>query len=298
MGRWRAVPTAAFRAGRLSAMPVFSRDDDFTINFETWGDPASPAVVLLHGFTGDLRNWARHAEALAGQYLVIAPDLRGHGQTSAPEDLDSYTMEAYADDLRALLDHLGVDICAIVGSSFGGMIALQFATTWPERVAGLVVSDTSAAYDNPAYAEPYRRREAGMLRSEETVRGEGTAGLGRRAAAGVADSFLAEGIRRRYARMSSAGFLGAARVRRTRPDLLPVLRERLTMPVMLCIGEDDPVLSATEVMAEQLPGARFVLFKEAGHGVPQLRPEAFTRELLGFLGDIEAGEPIALRRSA
>lgn len=278
-------------------MPEFARPGDITINYETWGDPEAPAVVLLHGFTSELRAWGPCAAPIAEDYFVAAPDLRGHGRTSAPEDLDSYTIEAYAADIAALLDELGIELCALVGSSFGGMIALQFATTWPQRVAGLVISDSSAAYDNEGYGEPYHNRERGMLAAEATVRQSGMAGLGRQATASITDEFLAGGIRKRYERMSSAGYLGAAQVRRTRPDLLPVLKERLTMPVMLCIGEDDPVLSATEVMATELPAARFVLFKDSGHGVPQRRPDAFVQQLLGFLRDIEDAKPIGLRRS-
>ncbi len=282
--------------GYSAPVPLFERDG-LTLNYETWGDTESPAVILLHGFTGDLRSWAPHVEALAGDYRVIALDMRGHGLSSAPDDLASYTIEAYAADLAALLDHLEIDLCAVVGSSFGGMVALQFATTWPERVAGLVISDSSAAYDHPRHAEPYREREQRMLESEEIVRHHGTAELGKRAAARVSDPFLADGLVRRYSRMSSEGYLGGAQVRRTRGDLLPVLQDRLSMPVLLCIGDQDPVLSATEVMAEQLPGARFVLFRDCGHGIPNLRPEAFVAQILAFFNDIEEGHSIPVRRT-
>ena len=109
-------------------MPQVTAPDGLTINYEQWGDPDSPAVVLLHGFTSDLRMWAGQVEAFAAYYRVIAPDLRGHGRTDAPEDLAEYTMERYCDDLVALLDALSIDVCALVGCSFGGMIAVHFAT--------------------------------------------------------------------------------------------------------------------------------------------------------------------------
>jgi len=276
-------------------MPTLALSDDISINYETWGDPEAPPVILLHGFTGDLRMWAPHVEPLSADYFVVAPDLRGHGLSSAPEDLDAYSIEIYTDDIRALLDHLGGDVCAIVGCSFGGMIALQFATTWPERLAGLVISDAGAAYNNERYAEPYRERERRILEAEAVVRRHGMAGLARRAVAGVKDPFMADGIRRRYLGMKAEGYLGASKTRRERPDLLPVIGERLTMPVLICAGEDDPVRSATDTMAEKLPGARYLTFKGAGHGVPSLRPEAFTDAVLGFFADIEEGHTIAGR---
>jgi len=277
-------------------MPEFTRDG-MTIAYDEAGDAESPAVVLLHGFTSDHRMWAPVAGAFSEDYRVIAPDMRGHGASTAPDDLESYTMEAYAEDIRALLDSVGVDVCAMAGCSFGGMVALQFATTWPERVAGLVLSDTSAAYDHPEYDEKYRKREAGIGAQCETVERFGTVELGKRAAASVSDAFLAEGIRKRFSRLSREGYLGAAQVRRQRPNLLPVLRERLTMPVLICIGEDDPVLSASDVMARELPGARRVLFKGTGHGIPALKPELYGREVLQFFDDIEEDREVAGSRT-
>ena len=278
-------------------MPEFARDDGFTMYYEEAGDTESPAVVLLHGFTADNRMWLPVAGPLSEDYRVIAPDMRGHGATTAPEDLDSYTIEAYAEDLKALFDHLEIDICALAGCSFGGMVALQFATTWPERLAGLVLSDTSAAFEHPDYDEKYHEREARIAVQTDIVDRLGTEELGKRAAKDIADPFLAEGMRKRFARLSREGFLGASRVRRERTNLLPVLRERLTMPVLVCIGEDDPVRSATEVMVRELPGARYLTFRATGHGIPALQPEAYANEVLRFFDDMEDQATVAGRRT-
>lgn len=277
-------------------MPQFEHDG-ITINYEDVGDREAPAVVLLHGFTSDLRSWAPLFEELTGDYRAIAIDLRGHGLSSAPEDPAAYTIEALAGDVAALLDHLDVDICALVGSSFGGMVALQFAVTWPERLAGLVLSDTSAAFDHPDYDERYRQREAAIAEFAGTVDRFGPAEAGKRAARSVDDPFLAQGIRDRYARMSRNGILGCARARRERPNLLPVIGERLTIPVLICIGEEDPVRGACDVMARELPGARYLVFKDTGHSIPIQQPGLFARELLRFFADIEDGQPIAGRKT-
>src|SRR3970282_1234098 len=96
---------------------------DVTIHYERWGDPEAPAVILLHGFTADLRMWNENVEALSQDFAVIAPDLRGHGLSSAPENPAEYAIDAYRMDLLVLVDALNVDVCALVGCSFGGMIA-------------------------------------------------------------------------------------------------------------------------------------------------------------------------------
>ncbi|MBA4180977.1 MAG: hypothetical protein C0506_10355 [Anaerolinea sp.] len=268
-----------------------------TINYEDYGDPEAPAVVLLHGYTSDLRMWRGCLDALTRDYRVLAPDLRGHGRSSSPEDGDSYTMETYAEDLRCFLDSLEVEICALVGCSFGGMVALQFAVTWPGRLAGLVLSDTSAAYQNEAYDEAYRERERRIAADQEAMARLGSAGLGRRAAATLADDFLAQGVRNRYASLSTHGYLGAGRARRERADLLGVIGARLTMPVLITTGDRDEVHGASLVMAGRLPGARVVTFKGAAHGIPARLPGPFTAAVLAFLADIEEGKPIAGTRT-
>ncbi len=277
-------------------MPDFALSDTFTIHYEEWGDPSSPPVVLLHGFTASHRMWSQQVEVLASEYRVIAPDARGHGRTTSPEDPGEYGIERYAADLAALLDSLGIEVCALAGSSFGGMIALQFATTWPERVAALVISDASPAYEHPAYDERFRKREAGIRENEEVVRKRGTAALGKKLATDVEDGFLADGIRNRFAALDSNGYLGASLTRRTRPDLTPLLGARLTMPVLLCDGEDDPVFCALELMARELPHARVVAVRGAGHGLPVQRPAIFIEALLDFLHDVEEGKSVAGRR--
>lgn len=296
-------PLTSHASRAFGASPLYSwrvsefERDGFTMAYNEAGDPEGPAVVLLHGFTSDNRMWLPVAEALSQDYRVIAPDMRGHGRTTAPEDPDAYTMEAFADDVKALLDHLEVDICALAGCSFGGMVALQFATTWPERLAGLVLSDTSAAYDHPDYDEKYRRREAGIDAQCDIARRFGMDELGKRAAKDISDEFLAEGVRKRFSRNSLDGYLGSAKVRRERPNLLPVLREKVTMPVLICIGDEDPVRGASDVMAAQLPNARYLTFKATGHGIPALRPEAYVREVLRFFDELEGEHPIAERRT-
>jgi pimeloyl-ACP methyl ester carboxylesterase len=278
-------------------MPQLTAPDGLTINYAEWGDLESPAVVLLHGFTADLRMWAGQTEPFSTDYRVIAPDLRGHGRTDAPEDPADYTMERYRDDLLALLDGLGIDICALVGCSFGGMIAVHFATEHPERIAALVLSDTSAAFDHPDYDQRYREREAGIAANMEIVDRFGPAELGKRAAANISDPFLAEGMRTRYAKMSREGVLGAASVRRGRPNVLPLLHERLNMPVLICTGTEDPVHSASLVMANELPSARVTTFRDTGHGIPSLRADAFNDTVLGFFNDVEEGQPVVGKRT-
>ncbi len=277
-------------------MERFERDG-VRLAYRTWGARELPPVLLVHAFTMDSRMWHPVASRIAEEYFVVAPDLRGHGASDAPEDPDSYSIDAYAEDVRALARHLGIDRYALVGCSFGGMVALQLAVDTPEPIAALVLSDTSPAPEHERYTEEFRQREARIRQMEEIARKFGTMELGRRLARELSDPFAAAAVRTRFARLNTEGFVGAARARRTRPNLLPLLRERLTMPVLLVAGAEDPVSCALDLMYTEIPQAASALFKGVGHGVPALAPDRFARLLLEFLRSVEEGRPRSGRRT-
>ncbi|MGH3385128.1 MAG: alpha/beta fold hydrolase [Nocardioidaceae bacterium] len=110
-------------------------------------DGSGPPVLLLHAGIADLRMWAPQRPALAAEHIVVACDLRGYGETPLPP-------EPYADahDVLLLLDHLGIDELALVGSSYGGYVATQLAANVPDRISRLVLlcaaSDAVAPTDD------------------------------------------------------------------------------------------------------------------------------------------------------
>ena len=96
-----------------------------------------PAVLLLHGLGCDHTTWDAVIEPLARRYTVIAPDLLGHGQSDKPRA--DYTLGGYANGMRDLLTVLGIDKVTVVGHSFGGGVAMQFAYQFPERTERLML---------------------------------------------------------------------------------------------------------------------------------------------------------------
>jgi pimeloyl-ACP methyl ester carboxylesterase len=281
------VPPGTLHCG----MPAIEREG-VRLNYEIHGPAEGAPVVLLHGFTSDLRMWQPVVRWLEGAYRLVVPDLRGHGLSDSPSNLNAYDPAEYVADLDALLDALEIELCALVGTSFGGMIAMQYAIEHPARLAALVLSDTSPAYDHPAYDEAFRRRETRIAEMVTYAERFGTAMLGKKLASEIHDPRAAEATRQRYARLSTDGFLGAAHARRTRPDLSGRLGE-IAIPVMLVAGMDDSVYCAMSVMTEALPRARQVIFRETGHGVPAIHPHDFADALVRFFDDIQEGEVIA-----
>jgi pimeloyl-ACP methyl ester carboxylesterase len=115
-------------------------------HYEVWGDPAHPAVILVHGLRAYGRWFEPVAQALKGQYWVIAPDLRGRNLSPWAADGD-YGIDAYVQDLAALADHCGVDRFALGGHSLGGTIIANFIQRFPGRVAAAILFDASPEAD-------------------------------------------------------------------------------------------------------------------------------------------------------
>src|SRR4051812_10534258 len=116
---------------RVTPGPAGDKVDPMTSPLHHLDEGSGPAVVLLHAGVADLRMWDHPAAALVGDHRVVRCDLRGFGQSPLAPDA-SYSD---AEDVIGLLDELGVDSFALVGSSHGGGVALQVASAIPERVS-------------------------------------------------------------------------------------------------------------------------------------------------------------------
>jgi pimeloyl-ACP methyl ester carboxylesterase len=107
------------------------------LNYVDWGNPGAPPLILLHGGRDHCRNWDWVAAELRGDYHIIAPDLRGHGD-SAWSTSGDYSMSAFVYDLAQLIHQQHLAPCRIVAHSLGGSIALRYAGAFPENVSKLV----------------------------------------------------------------------------------------------------------------------------------------------------------------
>lgn len=107
------------------------------LHYVEWGDPAAPPLVLLHGGRDHCRSWDWTARALAKDWRIIAPDLRGHGDSAWSPDGD-YAMGSFIYDFAQLMHQLRLAPATIVAHSLGGNIALRYSGLYPENVKRLV----------------------------------------------------------------------------------------------------------------------------------------------------------------
>jgi pimeloyl-ACP methyl ester carboxylesterase len=247
-------------------------------------DGPGPVVVLLHGFPLNRSMWSSQQARVGSEYRVIAPDLRGHGETAAPDGV--YTIEAMADDVVELLDALQLTEPIVLGGlSMGGYVALDLVVRHPRRVRGLILIDTRAAADAPAAA---RNREDLARMVEES-------GSVEPVVEGMLPRLFSETTRLRRAEVigpirdamlntpprAVAGALRGMAGRRDRTEDL----HRIAVPALVLVGADDVITPPAEAqaMAALLPDAQLQVIADAGHLAPVENPEAVNEAMLRFL---------------
>ncbi len=250
-------------------------------------------VLLVHGFPLDHTMWDGQIEALAEHAWVIAPDLRGFGQSplGALDPARGISMERYADDLGELLDAIGPAVkepIVLVGFSMGGYIAWQFVRKYPERVRALVQCDTRAVADS-------EEGRAGRLKMAEKVAEWGSARIAEMMGPKLIapQSFetkpeVVAAVRAVVERTSPAGIAAAQRGMAARPDMTSFLPQ-IHVPTLVLVGAEDAISPPSEmqVIADKIPNAEFVVIPDAGHMTTMENPEAVNQALLAFIESLK-----------
>lgn len=246
-------------------------------------------LVFLHAFPLNRSMWEPQVKALATRYRVIAPDLRGHGESDAP--LWRYTMDQFAGDVVGLLDHLSLARAVFIGLSMGGYILLALQRKYPERLQALVLADTRAQADTEegrlnrfALAQVAYREGAGAVAEAMLPRLLSPASLqGRPDLVGQVRAIITSN--------QVSGIAGDLMAMADRPDSVPILKQ-IACPTLVIVGEADQATPPTDarLMAEAIPGARLGIILQAGHLANLEQPEAFNRAVISFLETVkEAG---------
>ena len=129
---------------------------------DLWPEGATRTIMFVHGFAGVLESWEFQINYFARGYRVIAPDLRGHGQSDAP--YTAYTMSEMVADLEAIATHLELPSFVLAAHSFGGSIAVEYANAHPERLEKLILIATAGEYPLPKAANLLFRIPAAFFR--------------------------------------------------------------------------------------------------------------------------------------
>jgi len=242
------------------------------IDYEITG--SGPAVLLSHGYGSTRHMWDDQHRALADRWRVISWDMRGHGQTDSPDDPQQYSAALTVADMRALLQHLGVERAVIGGLSLGGYVSLAFALAYPEMTRALVICDSGPGYRN---AEARAAWNARAHERAANLEAKGLDALARRSretqqAVHRSAQGLAHAARGMLAQEGSQVIDGLASIH---------------VPTLVIVGDQDqPFVAPSEYMAKKIPGARLEVIAGAGHSSNLDQPEIFNRVLREFLASL------------
>ena len=262
------------------------------VHYLDWGNLGAPPILCVHGYTSSAQAFNALARRLRDRHHVVAPDVRGHGE-SGWSPSGAYQYENQVGDLAALVDKLGLARFTLVGTSMGGIIAMAYAGAQPDRLARLLINDigpdvevgsqriTQMVGSRPDEfatlddAMVYRRQMSPIVagRSPEDQRELALGVLRQRPDGRWIWKMDPEYVRQRVR-------IGAPQ----RPALWPAL-QRVTCPTLVVWGSDSDVLSESQArrMVAALPKGELVTVPGVGHA-PTLVEPAVVAALERFLG--------------
>jgi 3-oxoadipate enol-lactonase len=260
----------------------FASVDGAQIYYETIG--SGPPVVFVHGFTLDTRMWDEQVGAFSERHQVIRYDVRGFGRSSAVGSA-SYSS---VDDLKGLVDYLGLPPAAMIGLSMGGGIVTSFAVKYPAATRALVAVDSSLwGYQ---FSKEFDARFEAITRAARVI------DVAAAKALWLADTFFApanespavkEKLRQIVDDYSGWHWLNHDPERGMNPQTIERLSE-IGVPTLVVLGKRDlpDFHQVARTLIEKIPGACQVTLAGAGHMANMEAPREFNRVVLEFLAKV------------
>jgi pimeloyl-ACP methyl ester carboxylesterase len=281
----RSAPPAAIDLDRFDAAKrTVALSDGIKLAYIEMGDPRGPAVVLIHGYTDNARDWVPLIPYLPRKDHLIVVDIRGHGNSSKPECC--YARLDFAYDIKLLLDALKVKRADIVGHSLGSIIAQTFAEYWPERTRKVVLISstggprpgappTSSTFD---YASEIRKLK-------EPIDPNSPFMVAWWSSPTPVDEEFIRRQRRDSARIPLNVWLAVLDQGLGTTDLQATL-PRLKAPCLLIWGEVDPIMGedVRATLRAALPNAQVKIFHGLGHNPFWEDPSGVASVINPFLG--------------
>lgn len=261
------------------------RANGIEMHYEVSGE--GPWLVMSHSLACDVSMWEEQVDAFAAKFRLLRYDTRGHGGSQAPPG--PYTLDLLAEDLKSLLDQLGIRRTHFIGLSMGGMIGQTFALKYPNVLQTMVLCDTTSAYP-ASTAEVWNERirvarSSGMAALTESTLARWFTEQFRAARPDVIERF-----RKLISRTPVEGYVGCseALVRINVTSRLFNLR----IPALVVVGEHDPgtPVSMAKAIHENLPLSQLEVISQAAHISNVERPDEFNRLVLDFLSRHAAGQ--------
>ncbi len=219
-------------------------------------------IVLLHGFCGSSEYWSSVIPTLSKHYRVIAPDLRGHGKSTAPNEHDQ--IEDYAEDVLHLINQLKVDKVTLLGHSMGGYIALAFAEKYSDRLHAFGLIHSTALPDS-------EQAKTGREKNQQIIRQQGMEYFIKQLVPKLFAPDHVVNMKEKIRKVEEIGFqtsakgaIAALRAMKDRPDRTHIL-EQSNLPILLVAGENDMLIPVKNTFTIKNENITEGLIDGAGH---------------------------------
>ena len=275
-------------------MPTLATDDGIKLHYEEVG--SGSAVVFVHEFGGDHRSWEPQLRFFSRRYRCIAYNARGYPPSDVPEDFERYSQARARDDIRCVLDALGIQRAHIVGLSMGAFATLHFGMAYGYRATSLTVAGGGYG-SHPAQ---YRQFQADSRKNADTIKREGMAhfvdtyGQGpQRVQLQNKDPRGFDEYLRQFKEHSGLGAMNTLLgVQNRRPSFYDLTAEmsRIDVPTLIMAGdEEEPCLEVNLLMKRAIPTAALAVLPRSGHAINLEEPALFNQLLEDFFHQVETG---------
>lgn len=238
------------------------------------------AIVLIHGLGADLSRFERNIAALAKTHRIFAVDLIGFGRSDKPDI--PYRIQLFVDQIKAMLDDRNITKATLVGNSMGGLVALQFAKQYPERVDKLVLVAPAFVFGLPDTVSAEKLAQAAAPSSKAEMKQY----LSRILHNPVSDEMVQEELRYKQSIGDTQTIQKVAESLKAKQDVFtPESIATLTTPTLLIHGVSDGVVpvSLSRKLTELMPNTRLVEFSQSGHWPQFEQAEMFNEQVLDFV---------------
>jgi 3-oxoadipate enol-lactonase len=253
-----------------------------TVCYNDEGPDETHVIIFIHGFPLDKSMWNKQVKALKNNYRVITYDIRGHGNSSAGEEV--FSIDLFVRDLICFMDALKIDKTILCGLSMGGYIALEAIEKYPERFDALILSDTNCKADTT---------EAKQKRIE-TIEDITENGVEKYAGDSLKKLFAPESFTTKEEEMDSVRKMIEDTSKQSLCHTLLALSQRegtcqnlsqIKVPVLIMVGKEDLITppEAARLMHEKIQGSLLCIIEHAGHLSNLENPDEFNNQLTKFL---------------
>ncbi|MGH8693324.1 MAG: alpha/beta fold hydrolase [Burkholderiales bacterium] len=275
-------------------MSILKTDDGVKLYYEETG--FGVPIVFVHEFAGDCRSWEPQVRHFSRRYRCITYNARGYPPSDVPADVERYSQRRARDDIRSVLDALGIQRAHVVGNSMGGFAALHFGIAHSDRALSCVVAGCGYGAHPAQYAQFQAQSRAlaktmleeGMAKVAATY-GRGPARLQLQAKDPRGFTEFIRNFSGHSAQGSANTMLG---YQARRPSLYDLTADmaRIEAPVLIVAGdEDDPTLEPSLLMKRTIPAAALAVVPASGHMTNLEEPALFNRLLEDFFHQVESG---------